>query len=151
MTISLKVNESGHSVDVDPGTPLLYVLRDDLQLNGAKYGCGLGQCGACTVHVDGEAVFSCLTPVGAIGTRKVTTIEASVPLKSPAWCSRPLLMSRRLSVAIASRAWSCGRRLCWMTFQPQRMRKSVHICSQTSVAVAPTPASCGLCAAQALS
>lgn len=83
MTISLKVNEHDHRVDVDPGTPLLYVLRDDLQLNGAKYGCGLGQCGACTVHIDGEAVFSCLTPVGAIGTRKITTIEGLGTIEKP--------------------------------------------------------------------
>ena len=76
MTISVEVNGSIHSVDADPGTPLLYVLRDDLELNGAKYGCGLGQCGACTVHLDGEPIFSCLTPVGSLEGRKVRTIEA---------------------------------------------------------------------------
>src|SRR5271169_6588010 len=58
-----------------PSTPLLYVLRDDLGLNGAKYGCGLGQCGACTVQLDGKAIFSCLTPVAAVADRKVRTIE----------------------------------------------------------------------------
>ena len=75
MTISIDVNGEGHEVEADPDTPLLYVLRDDLALNGAKYGCGLGQCGACTVHVDGRPVFSCLTPVGLLASRKVRTIE----------------------------------------------------------------------------
>jgi len=73
--ISLTVNGKAHSVDTDPDTPLLYVLRDDLHLNGAKFGCGLGQCGACTVMVDGQAVLSCLAPVSSIGTRPVKTVE----------------------------------------------------------------------------
>lgn len=74
-TITLDVNGISHTVDVDPSTPLLYVLRNQLQLNGAKFGCGLGQCGACTVNVGGEAVFSCLLPVVAVGTRPVRTVE----------------------------------------------------------------------------
>lgn len=61
--------------DVDPGTPLLWVLRDHLNLVGTKYGCGIGSCGACTVHVDGKAVRSCAMPVSAVGTKAVTTIE----------------------------------------------------------------------------
>ena len=64
--IRLNVNGHDHDVDAEPDTPLLYVLRDDLGLNGAKFGCGLGQCGACTVMVDGQAVFSCLTPVAVL-------------------------------------------------------------------------------------
>ncbi len=75
MTISIDVNGTQHSVEADPSTPLLYVLRNDLELNGAKYGCGLGQCGACTVHIDGKAVFSCLTPVSALVGRHIRTIE----------------------------------------------------------------------------
>ncbi|MDK4805603.1 MAG: (2Fe-2S)-binding protein [Novosphingobium aromaticivorans] len=75
MTLTIHVNGTAHKVDADPETPLLYVLRDDLGLNGAKYGCGLGQCGACTVHLDGKAIFSCVTPVAAIGDRPVRTIE----------------------------------------------------------------------------
>jgi isoquinoline 1-oxidoreductase len=75
MTIPLKVNGTTHQVDAAPDTPLLYVLRDDLGLNGAKYGCGLGQCGACTVQLDGRAVFSCLTPLAAIREREVRTVE----------------------------------------------------------------------------
>ncbi len=75
MTISLKVNGKSQQVDVDPSTPLLYVLRNDLGLHGPKFGCGLGQCGACMVHVDGKAMFSCVLPVAAVGTREVTTLE----------------------------------------------------------------------------
>lgn len=73
--IRLNVNGQDHTVNVEPDTPLLYVLRDDLGLNGAKYGCGLGQCGACTVIVDGKAVFSCLTPVAVLPGRAIRTIE----------------------------------------------------------------------------
>jgi nicotinate dehydrogenase subunit A len=73
--IKLMVNGHEHTVDAEPDTPLLYVLRDDLGLNGAKFGCGLGQCGACTVIVDGVAVFSCLTPLAVLSGRRVTTIE----------------------------------------------------------------------------
>ena len=73
--ISINVNERAHEVDVEPDTPLLYVLRDELQLNGAKFGCGLGQCGACTVLLDNQPVFSCLVPVGTVGTRRVRTLE----------------------------------------------------------------------------
>ena len=73
--IRLNVNGHDHDVDAEPDTPLLYVLRDDLALNGAKFGCGLGQCGACTVMVDGRAVFSCLTPIALLPDRNVRTIE----------------------------------------------------------------------------
>ena len=75
MTLTINVNGRDHQVEADPSTPLLYVLRNDLELNGAKYGCGLGQCGACTVQVDGQAVFSCLLPVAALTGRKVRTVE----------------------------------------------------------------------------
>lgn len=81
MPSSLNVNGQVHAVDADPETPLLWVLREDLGLTGTKYGCGVAQCGACTVHVDGETLRSCVAPVGAIGSRKVTTIEG---ISSPA-------------------------------------------------------------------
>ena len=71
----LNVNGQDHDIDADPDTPLLYVLRDDLGLNGAKFGCGLGQCGACTVMVDDQAVFSCLTPVAALEGKQIGTLE----------------------------------------------------------------------------
>jgi len=73
--ITFNVNGKAQSVDADPATPLLYVLRDDLKLNGAKFGCGLGQCGACTVMLDGGAVFSCLVPVMTVAGRSVKTVE----------------------------------------------------------------------------
>ena len=73
--ISLKVNGKAHVVDTDPDTPLLYVLRDDLQLNGPKFGCGLSQCGACTVIMDGKAIRSCATEVKTASNQGVTTLE----------------------------------------------------------------------------
>jgi len=72
---NLTVNGEAQVVDVDPDTPLLYVLRDNLALKGPKFGCGLGQCGACTVHVAGEAVRSCGLPIDALSNRAVTTLE----------------------------------------------------------------------------
>ena len=75
MTLTLLVNGQSHPLDIDPATPLLYALRGELGLNGAKFGCGLGQCGACTVIVDGAPVFSCLVPVAALEGRQITTIE----------------------------------------------------------------------------
>jgi len=72
---TLHINGEKREVDVDPSTPLLWVLRDHLQLTGTKYGCGIAQCGACTVHVDGDATRSCILPIGAVDDKKVTTIE----------------------------------------------------------------------------
>jgi nicotinate dehydrogenase subunit A len=71
----LRVNGRTHSVEVAPETPLLYVLRDDLAMDGPHFGCGLAQCGACTVHLNGTAVRSCVTPIAAVGSQEVTTIE----------------------------------------------------------------------------
>ena len=73
--INLKVNGRTQSVDVDPETPLLYILRNDLNLHGPKFGCGLGQCGACTVIVEGEALRSCITAVGLVDGFEITTLE----------------------------------------------------------------------------
>jgi len=75
MTTTVSVNGQVQRLEADPATPLLYVLREDLGLNGAKYGCGLGQCGACTVQIDGKAVFSCVTPLAAVEGREVRTVE----------------------------------------------------------------------------
>ena len=89
--IDLTVNGATTRIDIDPATPLLYVLRDDLGLHAAKFGCGLGQCGACTVLVDDKPVFSCLLPVGAIGTRKVTTVEGLGTAAKPGDVQRAFL------------------------------------------------------------
>lgn len=80
--ISVTVNGKSYLVDVAPDTPLLWVLRDTLGLTGTKYGCGMGLCGACTVHLDGEAQRSCQTPVSSVGTKKITTIEGLSPDRS---------------------------------------------------------------------
>ena len=81
--IELNVNGQAQSVDADPTTPLLYVLRDHLALNGAKFGCGLGQCGACTVIIDGKAAFSCVTPISALPGRKIRTVEGLGTVAKP--------------------------------------------------------------------
>lgn len=73
--ISLIVNKQEYTVDVEPDTPLLWVLRDTLGLTGTKYGCGISQCGACTVHLDGQAIRSCVTPVSTVAGKSITTIE----------------------------------------------------------------------------
>lgn len=80
--ISLEVNGKKYSVDVDPEMPLLWVLRESLSLTGTKYGCGQALCGACTVHIDGRAERSCVTPVGTVQGKKVTTIEG-IPENHP--------------------------------------------------------------------
>jgi nicotinate dehydrogenase subunit A len=80
----LKVNGKSQAVNVDADTPLLYVLRDDLALKGPKFGCGLGQCGACTVHVDGVATRSCLLPVSTIAGKAITTLEGLGTSSKPA-------------------------------------------------------------------
>ena len=81
--INLKVNGKVHAVDVDPTTPLLYVLSDDLALNGPKFGCGLGQCGACTVIVKGQAIRSCITPVKSVAGAEITTLEGIGTIEKP--------------------------------------------------------------------
>jgi nicotinate dehydrogenase subunit A len=81
--INLKVNGRPHTVDVDPTTPLLYVLSDDLELRGPKFGCGLGQCGACTVIVKGQATRSCVTPVSSVAGSDITTLEGLGTVDKP--------------------------------------------------------------------
>jgi aerobic-type carbon monoxide dehydrogenase small subunit (CoxS/CutS family) len=97
--ITLEVNGKAHAVQADPATPLLYVLTGELRLNGAKYGCGLGQCGACTVLVDGEPVFSCVTPITVLQDRKITTLEGLGTPQTPGPVQRAF---------IAEQAAQCG-------------------------------------------
>jgi nicotinate dehydrogenase subunit A len=99
MPVSLKVNGTVHSVTADADTPLLYALRNDLGLNAAKFGCGLGQCGACTVLVDGAPLRSCITPIGALGQSEITTLEGLGTLDAP----HPLQ-----SAFMAEQAAQCG-------------------------------------------
>jgi len=77
--VTLRVNGTTHEADVEPDTPLLWVIRDALNLTGTRYGCGVAQCGACTVHLDGLPVRSCMTPVSSVGSREITTIEGLSP------------------------------------------------------------------------
>ena len=81
---SLDVNGKPHTVDADPDMPLLYALRNDVGLNNPHFGCGLAQCGACTVHLDGQPARSCVTPVSSVGAKNVTTIEGLSPTASHA-------------------------------------------------------------------
>ena len=83
MAVTLNVNGASRSSPAAPDTPLLYVLRNDLNLNAAKYGCGFGQCGACTVMIDGVATRSCITPAGQVGAKAVTTLEGLGTVEKP--------------------------------------------------------------------
>ncbi|GEP02341.1 (2Fe-2S)-binding protein [Methylobacterium oxalidis] len=97
--LRLTVNGRDHDLDVDPDTPLLYVLRDDLALNGARYGCGLGQCGACTVAVEGRPVLSCVTPVSVLAGRSILTLEGLGTPEQPGTIQRAF---------VAEQAAQCG-------------------------------------------
>jgi nicotinate dehydrogenase subunit A len=112
MSTTLDVNGQPRPVDADPATPLLYVLRDDLQLNGAKFGCGLGQCGACTVMLDGRAVLSCITPLSAVGTRAVKTIEGLGTVDKPGVLQ---------AAFIAEQAAQCGYCIAGMVMRAQAL------------------------------
>jgi aerobic-type carbon monoxide dehydrogenase small subunit (CoxS/CutS family) len=89
--MTLKVNGREHQVDAEPETPLLYVLREDIKLNAAKFGCGLGQCGSCTVIVDGKAVLSCVTPLVLLEGKQVTTLEGLGTVSNPAPIQRAFM------------------------------------------------------------
>jgi nicotinate dehydrogenase subunit A len=110
--ITLTVNGQSHQVDADPDTPLLYVLRDDLALNGAKFGCGLGQCGACTVIVDGQAVRSCIMPVAALPGRQIRTIEGLGTAAAPGAVQRAF---------IDEQAAQCGYCIAGMVMRAQAL------------------------------
>ncbi len=83
MALTLKVNGKSHRVEAEPDTPLIYVLRNDLALNGARFGCGLAQCGSCTVLIDGKATLSCVTPVGGVTHAEIVTLEGLGSIDNP--------------------------------------------------------------------
>ncbi|HEY3721010.1 MAG TPA: (2Fe-2S)-binding protein [Roseiarcus sp.] len=109
---TLTVNGRQHDVDAEPDTPLLYVLRDDLQLNGAKFGCGFGQCGACTVMVDGKAIFSCVTPIALLPARQIKTIEGLGTESAPGVVQRAF---------IDEQAAQCGYCIAGMVMRAQAL------------------------------
>ena len=113
--INLDVNGKAYEIDADPATPLLYVLRDYLQLNGAKFGCGLGQCGSCTVIVDGRAVLSCVTPAAALQGRRVKTIEGLGTAENPGPVQRAF---------IDEQAAQCGYCIPGMMMRAQALLES---------------------------
>jgi nicotinate dehydrogenase subunit A len=110
--MTLKVNGHDHQIDSDTDTPLLYVLRDDLKLNAAKFGCGLGQCGACTVIVDGNAVLSCITPLLLAAGKEVTTLEGLGTVAAPAPIQRAF---------IEEQAAQCGYCIAGMMMRAQAL------------------------------
>ncbi|MCP2091724.1 UNVERIFIED_ORG: aerobic-type carbon monoxide dehydrogenase small subunit (CoxS/CutS family) [Paraburkholderia sediminicola] len=110
--ITLSVNGVEYNLDVDPSMPLLYALRNHLKLNGAKYGCGLGQCGACTVVVDKRAVFSCLMPISAVKNRPVLTVEGLGTIDRPS----PLQQA-----FIEKQAAQCGYCIAGMVMRAQAL------------------------------
>ncbi len=120
---TLTVNGESRSIRASADTPLLYVLRDELGLNAAKYGCGLGQCGACTVIVDGKAVFSCITPVMVLEGRRITTLEG---LGSP---DTPGPMQRAF---IAEQAAQCGYCIPGMMMRAQALlNRDPHVTDES--------------------
>jgi nicotinate dehydrogenase subunit A len=110
--IDLDINGRTHAIDADPNTPLLYVLRDHLALFGAKFGCGLGQCGACTVMIDGQAAFSCLTPISLLPRRKIKTVEGLGTVDNPGPVQRAF---------IEEQAAQCGYCIAGMIMRAQAL------------------------------
>ena len=127
MTVSLKVNGATHSVAAEPDTPLLYVLRNDLGLNAAKFGCGLGQCGACTVLVDGAPVRSCITPIGTLGQSEIATLEGLGTLEHP----HPLQ-----AAFMAEQAAQCGYCIAGMIMFAKALLERIQQPSEAEVRLA---------------
>jgi len=131
--MKLEVNGRVHEVDADPATPLLYVLREDLKLNGAKFGCGLGQCGACTVLVDGEAIFSCLTPISVLQGRRITTVEGLGTVEKPGAMQRAF---------IELQAAQCGYCIPGMMMRAQALLEKKPGASEAEIREALQPNLC---------
>ena len=120
--VQLTINGTKHEVDAEPDTPLLWVLREQLGLTGTKYGCGIAQCGACTVHIDGVATRSCVLPVSAVGRQKIVTIEGLSPDGMRIRCRRPGWRWTCRNAATASAADHGGRGAACSQAQPDRRR-----------------------------
>jgi nicotinate dehydrogenase subunit A len=131
--MKLEVNGRVHEVDADPATPLLYVLREDLKLNGAKFGCGLGQCGACTVLADGEAIFSCLTPLSVLQGRRITTVEGLGTVEKPGAMQRAF---------IELQAAQCGYCIPGMMLRAQALLEKKPGASEAEIREALQPNLC---------
>jgi nicotinate dehydrogenase subunit A len=131
--MKLKVNGSEYEIDADPDTPLLYVLRNDLALNGAKFGCGLGQCGACTVMIDGEAIFSCLTPMLVVEGKEITTVEGLGSIDNPGPLQRAF---------IEEQAAQCGYCIAGMIMRAQALLQKNPGASDAEVRAALEPNLC---------
>ena len=120
MAISFQVNGQSHSVDVDPKTPLLWVLRDTLNMTGTKYGCGIAACGACTVHINGEPARACVYPVASVAGKKVTTIEGlstdrSHPVQQ-AWIDEQVPFWQKPHAGTCSSIRACCTGWSWPSF-----------------------------------
>jgi len=131
--MTLTINGRDYQVDAEPDTPLLYVLRDDIKLNAAKYGCGLGQCGACTVMIDGEAVFSCVTPILLLKDRKITTLEGLGTAEAPAPIQRAFIETQAAQCGycipgMMMRAQALLQRNASPTDQEIRAELAPHLC-----------------------
>jgi nicotinate dehydrogenase subunit A len=136
MTVTLNVNGRDHAVEADPDTPLLYVLRNDLELNGAKFGCGLGQCGACTVMIDGVAAFSCLTPILMLEGKAIVTVEGLGTIDSPGPMQQAF---------IDEQAAQCGYCIPGMMMRAQALLEQRPDASETEIrrALQPNLCRCG--------
>ena len=131
--MTLKVNGRDHQVDADPETPLLYVLREDLKLNATKFGCGSGQCGSCTVMVDGHAVLSCVTPLVLLEGRQVTTLEGLGTVSEPAPIQRAFMEEQAAQcgyciAGIMMRAQALLQRNSKPTDEQIRAELEPHLC-----------------------
>jgi aerobic-type carbon monoxide dehydrogenase small subunit (CoxS/CutS family) len=137
MALSIKVNGTAHSVDVDGDTPLLWVLRDVLGMTGTKFGCGMALCGACTVHVDGVATRSCITPVDSIGASEITTIEAIGATAAGAKIQKAWLDREVVQCGYCQSARSCPLPRCWRAIPIRQILTSTPRCQATSAAAGP--------------
>src|SRR5476651_1735394 len=131
--MKLNVNGREHDIDADPETPLLYVLRDDLGLNGAKFGCGLAQCGACTVMVDGVARFSCRVPLASLEGKNITTVEGLGTIENPGPLQRAF---------IEEQAAQCGYCIAGMIMRAQALLQKNPGASDAEVRAALEPNLC---------